>query len=190
MRRFYIFLAIIGACFQCIQKGYFMPSENQQVQIVDGDTIRTFQVHKAKKEIKIPKQTRIYWFKNNHLFSTVGGYNGPLLEGDYSAMVSNRYLFEKGKFEFGLKEGEWLRWHPNGEIHSKYFWENGKREGPFYRYDSDGILKQTGKYKDDKINGKVIMYDINGEKIKIRYKHGEKIDTVTSGNNNEPNLEK
>jgi len=168
-------LAIISALLQCTHKEYSITSENQRIQVIEGDTSKTFFITKeVKRNETYLKDTRIYWYRQNRIFITVGGFNGPLLHGEYTAMVSGNYLLEKGNFDEGLKDGEWRRWHPNGEINSVYNWAEGKREGEFHIYNAEGVLIQKGKYRKDKLNGIVIIYDNNGKAINNKYKNGVK----------------
>jgi antitoxin component YwqK of YwqJK toxin-antitoxin module len=172
----YYLLLIFCVCFRCTPKSIAISPVVQKAETIRGDTVRTFYFIKEFQENVLSLNDRIYWFKNNNLYSTVGGYNGALLHGDYTIMISDSYLFEKGRFEYGVKEGFWVSWYPNGNILSKEQWKHGELQGDFSRYYEDGSIKQTGTFKDNEYHGRIIFYTIHGEESKIQYRKGKMVE--------------
>jgi hypothetical protein len=67
-----------------------------------------------------------YWFRQDTILATRGGYGGRLLDGEYKVLYPNKNLRELGHFSYGLKVGEWKTWFPNGELKSITHWKNGE----------------------------------------------------------------
>lgn len=81
-----------------------------------------------------------YWFRDNKIMSTQGGYNGSLLHGFYSVTYRNNQLKESGKFKWGLKDGKWTEWNEDGYIKKIVFWSKGFRHGKTINYNDKGDI--------------------------------------------------
>jgi hypothetical protein len=89
-----------------------------------------------------------FWFTNNQIFHTDGGYSGKLLHGDYLSKYPNGQMKISGQFSFGVKNGEWKQWY------------------------EDGRLKETAEYSDGKLHGKHVVHNNNKLTHTSYYKHG------------------
>jgi len=94
-----------------------------------------------------------YWYSNNQIKITQGGYSGRLLNGNYKAYYLDNNLKEQGIFENGLKNGEWLKWTPQGKIYEKAYFKEGVLHGPFSKYNALGNIQESGNYRNGKIKG-------------------------------------
>ena len=99
-----------------------------------------------------------YWYANNDIKHTDGGFDGKLLHGEYKSFYPDLNLKEQGNFCRGLKTGEWTSWFPDGRVHTKTHYKNGLQEGRCEAYNEKGQLMLTEIYKRGKRNGKTIIY--------------------------------
>ena len=113
-----------------------------------------------------------YWYANNTISITQGGYSGRLLNGLYSDFFLDKNLKEEGTFDDGLKEGLWRSWFPGGLLESSLHYSKGILKGGFSRYASSGKLLQEGNYKNGKLHGSVINYDSSDSTQINKYKNG------------------
>lgn len=132
-----------------------------------------FQAQPANLELRyIDTDKKYYWFSNNQIKVTQGGFSGKLLHGLYSDYYLNSNLKEQGHFRLGLKQGEWKTWTEDGALIERANYNNGEANGRFYKYDKRGLLLEEGSYKHGKINGKLKQY-IKADSVLItKYKNG------------------
>ncbi|MDB5130470.1 MAG: hypothetical protein JWR02_219 [Mucilaginibacter sp.] len=96
-----------------------------QVRIIDSTQEVRADVLPLKSSPKIKNDRYYYWYLNNVIHSTQGGYNGQLLNGHYTAFYPDKNLKEEGDFKSGLKDGEWKTWNPKGDLKSVANWREG-----------------------------------------------------------------
>jgi antitoxin component YwqK of YwqJK toxin-antitoxin module len=111
------------------------------------------------EKIKIENDKSYFWYSNNQIFQTNGGYDGKLLDGEFTSYYHDTNLKEKGNFKLGLKDGEWKSWHQNGKLNECIQWKKGHKNGLYKMFNNNGELILTTIYKNDKINGKEIRYE-------------------------------
>jgi hypothetical protein len=108
-----------------------------QIRIVDTSQEIRADILPFKTDPKIKNDRYYYWYLNNVIHSTQGGYNGQLLNGHYIAFYPDKNLKEEGGFKRGLKEGEWKTWNPKGDLTSVTTWNEGvavpDNQQPFWK---------------------------------------------------------
>jgi hypothetical protein len=115
---------------------------------------------------------KYYWYSNNQIQITQGGFSGKLLNGNYSDFYMNNNLKEKGVFKAGLKEGEWNTWSTEGVLMEKVNYKQGILNGQFFKYDKAGNLEQEGNYDAGKLNGVFKTYHGLDSVALVKYKDG------------------
>lgn len=119
----------------------------------------TFYTLSALEQIKDAQTDKnYYWYSNNHISTTQGGYSGKLLHGLYSDFYLSKGLKEQGYFKKGLKTGDWKSWTEAGMLISITAYREGARNGKFNKYSTTRALVEAGNYKKDKLNGKLETY--------------------------------
>lgn len=103
-----------------------------------------------------------YWYAENDIKNTQGGFDGKLLHGEYKSFYRNRNLREQGNFSHGLKEGVWKTWFVNGKIHEIMNYKNGLEQGAQEIFDEAGNIISRTNYRNGLMNGKMVSYH-NGE---------------------------
>ncbi|WP_052496118.1 toxin-antitoxin system YwqK family antitoxin [Pedobacter lusitanus] len=112
-----------------------------------------------------------YWYSNNQIKITQGGFSGKLLNGLYSSYYDNKSLQEQGYFKMGLKTGEWKSWTEDGQLISDVTFYNGVPEGDFYKYDGHGKLLEKGRNVNGKLEGEFVKYQ-GDSSVSVKYKNG------------------
>jgi hypothetical protein len=100
--------------------------------VPSSDSTVRADVFYRKHTFKPRENLRYYWFYMNEIRSTVGGYDGKLLHGNYRSYHSNGNLKEFGHFRKGCKTGKWLSWNQDGAIREKSFFRNGQKVSPVF----------------------------------------------------------
>jgi antitoxin component YwqK of YwqJK toxin-antitoxin module len=100
-------------------------NDYSQIRIIDSMQEIRADVLPFKSEPKIKNDRYYFWYFNNKIHSTQGGYNGQLLNGHYVAFYPDKNLKEEGNFKKGLKDGEWKSWNPNGDLTNVITWNEG-----------------------------------------------------------------
>ncbi|MBB2144011.1 hypothetical protein GM921_00810 [Pedobacter sp. LMG 31464] len=132
----------------------------------------SFLTAKEQQSKLIDNKAHYYWYSNNQLHATQGGFSGKLLDGPYTAIYLNGNLKEQGLFKNGLKQGIWKVWNEDGILLSQKTYQNGLPEGKYQLF-AKGELQESGNYSAGKINGKVVRY-IRPDSIQhILYRNGE-----------------
>ncbi|HEY8781586.1 MAG TPA: hypothetical protein VIM16_08240 [Mucilaginibacter sp.] len=96
-----------------------------QIRIVDTSQEIRADILPFKTDPKIRNDRYYYWYLNNVIHSTQGGYTGQLLNGHYVAFYPDKNLKEEGDFKRGLKDGEWKTWNRKGDLTSVTTWNEG-----------------------------------------------------------------
>jgi antitoxin component YwqK of YwqJK toxin-antitoxin module len=96
-----------------------------QIRIVDTSQEIRADILPFKTDPKIKNDRYYFWYLNNVIHSTQGGYNGQLLNGHYIAFYPDKNLKEEGNFKRGLKDGEWKIWNPKGDLTGVANWNEG-----------------------------------------------------------------
>lgn len=127
---------------------------------------------KPVKSFSLDNDKRYYWFSNNQINSTQGGFSGKLLNGDYKEFYPSKQLKESGYLNKGLKVGIWKNWDEKGNLKDEYSWGSGQKNGIYHKYDSIGKVQEFGRYKNDLLHGKQKRYDTAGVS-ELLYKKGK-----------------
>jgi hypothetical protein len=154
-----------------------------QVTYAHGDSIEVITIIKEKRDFKVLNDRFYYWYSNNQIKSTAGGYAGKVLDGDYRLFNRNKDLLQAGHYKLGLRTGEWKSWYTNGVIAKQERWRRGIPEGPFIENYPSGLLKRSGMYKRGLLHGKVYQYSSSGQALTEKYRNGELIVPKTKKNN-------
>jgi antitoxin component YwqK of YwqJK toxin-antitoxin module len=96
-----------------------------QIRIVDTSQEIRVDILPYKTDPKIKNDRYYYWYLNNLIHSTQGGYNGQLLNGHYVAFYPDKNLKEEGDFKRGLKDGAWKTWNRKGDLTGLTNWNEG-----------------------------------------------------------------
>ncbi len=139
-----------------------LPEEKITLHVVEDNQLRSY----------TDLNKTYYWYSNNQIKTTQGGFSGKLLDGRFSRFYLNKNLKELGEFNAGLKTGTWKNWADNGTLLKVVSYKKGTPNGKFFNYKESGALAEEGKYKEGKINGLFKKY-INPDSVQIlKYKNG------------------
>ncbi len=97
----------------------------QQIRIVDSTQEINAEMLPFKADPKVKNDRYYFWYYNNVIHSTQGGYTGQLLNGHYIAFYPDKNLKEEGNFNRGLKDGEWKTWNQKGDLTNVTDWNEG-----------------------------------------------------------------
>ncbi|TKC60300.1 hypothetical protein FBD94_15455 [Pedobacter hiemivivus] len=171
IRIFLLSLFFVGSVGVAVGQKYEKDYLTHKIIVNEED--RTIVAYvKPVKQISLDTDKRYYWFSNDRIKSTQGGFSGKLLNGRYEEFYADKNLKEKGSLDKGLKSGVWKRWDEKGKLKDDYTWNLGRMDGIYHKYDSVGKVLETGKYKNDLLNGKQYTYAGTGVK-ELRYKDGK-----------------
>ena len=93
--------------------------------VLNHDTLYLFYARDPEYPIRADLAKTYFWFRQDTILRTVGGYGGRLLDGEFKAFYPNKNLKEYGVFNYGLKDGEWKTWNPDGSLRSVSYWKKG-----------------------------------------------------------------
>jgi hypothetical protein len=96
-----------------------------KVRIIEPDKIIEAEITPVNSEPGIKPERIYYWYYNNGIHTSQGGFSGKLLNGLYEAYYLNHNLKEQGNFEKGLKDGIWKSWKDDGTLSQIATWKNG-----------------------------------------------------------------
>ncbi|MFM2016882.1 MAG: hypothetical protein RL007_538 [Bacteroidota bacterium] len=131
--------------------GFHKPTSSRITINTADSLVRTWGID-TKKNKRIQNDVTYYWFQNNLVHHTDGGYTGKLLHGSYQSVYPDGQLKIQGTFHYGVKEGEWKHWLP------------------------DGRIKETLQYSNGKLHGKYELFSYSPDTCYVRkYKHGKEI---------------
>ena len=147
MRKVLLGIALFST-FYCSGQKSIQPPEHRIITLTPADKSIQASIEYRKKSGNQNDKRYYYWYDGTTIQSTQSGFNGHLLDGEYSeSQYPQNNILCKGTFKNGLKNGEWLSWHPNGKIKSIENWKYGLLHGEQYTYDEKGICR-TGVYYD------------------------------------------
>jgi len=121
-----------------------------------------------------------YWYTDNEIKNTDGGFDGKLLHGEYKSFYLNKNLKEEGMFLYGLKDGIWKTWFPNGKIHEIVHYKKSRMHGDCEEYDENGNMVSKSNFKNGVLNGKMISYKKGNVDTVMVYKKGEAVPAKSS----------
>jgi antitoxin component YwqK of YwqJK toxin-antitoxin module len=118
-----------------------------KVRIIEPDKIIEVEIIPVNSAPGIKPERTYYWYYNNSLHTSQGGFSGKLLNGLYESYFLNHNLKEQGTFKKGLKDGIWKSWKEDGTLSQIANWKNGVLipEGTPSFWDKINILKRKPK---------------------------------------------
>ncbi|QCK13765.1 toxin-antitoxin system YwqK family antitoxin [Mangrovivirga cuniculi] len=138
------------------------------------DSVINFSVTDAKPK-KLNNETFYFWYKNQDVNKTQGGYVGKLLDGPFTAINKSNDLLSQGRFEDGVKVDEWKFWDREGNLYSLLNYKKGQLNGKQFIYHKNNQVKIKSNYRNGVKNGKELVYDQKGRLVlETRYKNGLK----------------
>ena len=96
-----------------------------KVRIVEADKIIQAEIKPFTSDPGIKPNRIYYWYSDNGIHTSQGGFSGKLLNGRYEASYLNHNLKEQGTFKKGLKDGVWKSWNDDGTLSEAANWKNG-----------------------------------------------------------------
>ncbi|MFI5139273.1 MAG: toxin-antitoxin system YwqK family antitoxin [Sphingobacteriales bacterium] len=118
-----------------------------KVRIVEPDKIVKAEIIPINSRPAVKPDRLYYWYNDNRIHTSQGGYTGKLLNGLYEAYYLNHNLKEQGVFKKGLKDGVWKSWNEDGTLSQTGNWKNGLLipQGTPSFWDKINILKRKAK---------------------------------------------
>ena len=98
----------------------------------------TYAFYTTQDQPKIKTGRSYTWYKAGRILTTVEGYDGLLLDGEYRMFYLNKSLYRQGNYKMGIRSGLWREWYANGQLKEKSVWEEGRLRGEPERFDSTG----------------------------------------------------
>ncbi|UIR54615.1 hypothetical protein LZQ00_10045 [Sphingobacterium sp. SRCM116780] len=147
---FYILFILLGSQHAYSQKKD-LPIFNRFTISDDNGTKRVF--YADNLDYRTVSDKTYTWYASNTLHTTMGGYSGKLLYGQYTEFYPNKNLAERGPYAFGMKDGIWKTWYSNGNLKKESQWLAGIQEGPFVEYQENGQWIRRGHYKNNHFHG-------------------------------------
>jgi antitoxin component YwqK of YwqJK toxin-antitoxin module len=162
------------ALAQTFRNVHTLGKNTSRVTVVRGDSIEEINLLPLQDSRNVsPSQGgKYYWYSDNQLLSTHGGFDGRLLDGAYSLQNRTGSLLAKGSYDRGLKSGAWTTWYPGGTIQKVEHWQKGVLQNGFEEFYPNGAIKRRGTYSDGDLDGKVYRYDEQGKEEVMRYRSG------------------
>jgi len=106
----------------------------------------------------IPKQQRLYLYKNNEMIKQIWYYDNGNKDIEYN--------YKNGKWN-----GKQCSWYSDRRLSYKWNYKNGKEDGKQYGWWGDGKLDYERNYKNGEQDGKQYWWSNNG---KLKYEHNYK----------------
>ncbi len=178
MRSLFLSLILSSLVLSCLaqpEERIEIRSLNRQL-IKKKDTVYRFYAVLPDHPVRLYPDRTYYWFHSDTILTTVGGYDGRLLDGTYTVFYPDRNLAIAGEFVDGLRNGEWRSWYPGGVLRSIMHWREGLESGPFIEFSKEGRKLREGQYKKGLLYGKVRQYTDDGQYQTIAYKNGIPVD--------------
>jgi antitoxin component YwqK of YwqJK toxin-antitoxin module len=136
----------------------YKQAEEQTFYITTDSNTQKFNAKTLKKPLKPSPLLYYTWYKYNQVFTTQGGYDGRILNGEYTSSFKSNSLKMKGHYNNGLKSGQWYEWGPDGKLKEVSNWKNGMRNKISTTYIS-GAVSRDDHYQNNLLNGKSIKYE-------------------------------
>ncbi len=174
MQRFFIFLTCFTLAGLLLQFRDVPKKTNTFTVYInfENHSVRANVLYEAGK-IKSKMGHIYYWYANNDIKKTDGGFDGKLLHGEYKSFYRNMNLKEQGSFSYGLKDGAWKSWYEDGKIHELGNYKKGKEQGEQAIYDAQGNIVSKTNFKKGIKQGKTISYQNGKVDTIVNYKKGE-----------------
>jgi hypothetical protein len=116
-----------------------------------------------------------YWYLNNAVHFSEGGYSGKLLNGQYTSFYKNMNLRSSGVFRYGLMDKEWKTWYENGVLKSTEHWKKGVKHGTCIYFSEDNKSRTVKEYRRGILNGKQKLY-CNDSLVDVqKFRNGKEI---------------
>ncbi len=129
------------------------------IYIIYPDYTVKADVLSEQKKIVLNENLTYYWYSSNKIIETKGGFDGKVLNGNYTAYYLSKNLKEKGTFKNGLKTSKWTSWFTSGKISEITNWKKGVKDGVYKKYNEFGDLIEESNYKNGELNGTKIVYE-------------------------------
>lgn len=130
-------------------------------------------LRKTPNHVRLNSKKMYFWYLNNAVHTSLGGFSGKLLHGPYTSYYVNMNLRSNGVLKLGLKNKEWRSWYENGQLKSVEKWRKGLKFGKSVYFSMDGMDIMVVTFKKNLYHGKCIILHKN-QKISIKkYRHGE-----------------
>lgn len=168
---FLVLFSLPFLAFSQLDEKMEIKAMNRQM-IKRKDTVYRFYAIIPEKPIKVRPDRQYYWYKSDTILSTVGGYDGRVLDGSYVVFYPDKNLQEEGLYRNGLRTGEWKSWYPGGKLRLVQHWDEGMKSGSFTEYDFEGRKLREGAFRNDHLSGKIRQYRPNGTDTTFVYKEG------------------
>ncbi len=176
----FVFILYLGQLNFFYSQKYNDPTTAKKFEVIvnaENSTIKTY-VLRQKKKVQTKANRIYYWYGSQKIMETIGGFDGRLLHGEYTAVYLNNQLKEKGSFCYGLKSNRWKYWYYDGKLKEVITWKKGRKNGYYALYNDFGELMAEGNFKNDKLHGSFKTYGNSGKLIeKKKYKNGEELIT-------------
>lgn len=126
----------------------------------------------SKKKTNLKEYRMYFWFFNEAIHFSNGGYSGKLLHEKYTEYYNSDNIKEQGIYYYGLKTGYWKKWYTNGILNTVANYKYGIKNGSYREYDEKGNLKLLAKYRKGQIHGNYFLYKDGKIIIKKHFKNG------------------
>lgn len=132
-----------------------------------------------KRKMHPDENTLYFWYSNNKISFTRGGFTGKLLHGEYTEYYADGNLKTKGRYYTGIRKGKWMKWFTDGRLAEVCCFKNGLKQGSCRIYSKNGGLQSEQAYKRGVAHGKKISFSTDGKPIKKEvFKRGILIDST------------
>lgn len=169
MRQIYFTLVMVLLCGSVFaQRPEELGLYNYKHTVTYTDHKAVFQLKEMSDQGNIENGKSYYWYANNQIKISQGGYSGRLLNGSFNAFYLDNSLKEQGIFENGLKVGEWKKWNTQGKLYERAQFKKGILNGTFYKYNTLGDVLETGAYQNGKMKGAWKTY-VNADSTTLTY---------------------
>ena len=176
--RFFILLNVFGIIFGT-KNLYSQKSTKLDIHTITVKTadsyVKTNIIDFSKKKINTKEYLIYYWYNDNTIHLSTGGYSGKLLHKSYTEYYSSGNLKEQGNYYYGLRAGLWKKWYASGILNTVTKYRNGIKSGPYREYDKNNNLTLCTNYRKGQINGKYTIYKDGKIIAKKKYKNGVEI---------------
>lgn len=172
----FLLICLIFTTTNCLfsQKIKVKATHTESVKTEDGYA-KVIILDRSNNKLKAKESCIYFWFLNNDIHYSNGGYSGKLLHGTYTEYYANNNLKEKGQFNYGMKTGKWRKWYSNGVMKSCTEYCNGVKNRQYREYDEKGNLKISAKYKKGLLQGNYFLYSSGKPISKTFYRNGKEI---------------
>jgi hypothetical protein len=171
----YLILSLCLSNIVCAQKKPVIAAQDR-VLLHKADTLYQFYAVTPPKKLKPQQESIYYWYRDDIILITQGGYNGRILHGDFRIFYPNNNLKENGRYRYGLREGTWKTWRPSGALASVTTWKDGHLHGAFTEFDEKGQKIKDGSYKNGLLSGNLTEYLNDGKSKQTIYNKGVRVE--------------